>query len=333
MGGHPIARVWSGHVPSAQAEGFHRHLLATGVAEAHAVEGNLGASVLRRTEGDRVRFTLLTIWSDAEAVRRFAGDDVDAARLYPGDDRFGLMPEHRATLHDIVQPERIHAFAIHGGWPDPTARTPVRHAYLQAAACASALLRDPAVAASWHAPSALPHYTVGGLAGHLAGQIFFIPRVLAEPVPDGKPISILDYYQRVSWMNADHDDEVHVRIRQGGVDAATGGPTSLASRVAASVERLRDVLAAEPVQRLVRLPSWAWSLTLDDFVLSRTVELVVHCDDLAVSAGVATPSLPAPVLDIVVDLLSRLAVRRHGPTAVLRALSRAERASATIAAF
>jgi hypothetical protein len=33
------------------------------------------------------------------------------------------------------------------------------------------------------------------------------------------------------------------------------------------------------------------------------------------------------------DLLSRLAVRRHGPTAVLRALSRAERAPATIAAI
>jgi hypothetical protein len=35
----------------------------------------------------------------------------------------------------------------------------------------------------------------------------------------------------------------------------------------------------------------------------------------------------------VIDLLARLAVRRHGPTAVLRALSRAERAPGTISAF
>jgi hypothetical protein len=39
------------------------------------------------------------------------------------------------------------------------------------------------------------------------------------------------------------------------------------------------------------------------------------------------------VLDPVFALLTRLAVRRHGPTALLRALSRSERAPATIAAF
>jgi hypothetical protein len=35
----------------------------------------------------------------------------------------------------------------------------------------------------------------------------------------------------------------------------------------------------------------------------------------------------------VVDLLSRLSVQRHGAVAVLRALSRAERAPSTIAAI
>jgi hypothetical protein len=48
--------------------------------------------------------------------------------------------------------------------------------------------------------------------------------------------------------------------------------------------------------------------------------------------GRATPALPQSAIDTVIDLLSRPA-RRHGPTAVLRALSRAERAPATIAAF
>jgi hypothetical protein len=48
---------------------------------------------------------------------------------------------------------------------------------------------------------------------------------------------------------------------------------------------------------------------------------------------VATPTLPPAVLDPVLDLLIRLAVRRQGPTAVLRALSRSERAPGTISAF
>jgi hypothetical protein len=67
--------------------------------------------------------------------------------------------------------------------------------------------------------------------------------------------------------------------------------------------------------------------------VTRLLEIAVHTDDLAVSVGVPTPSLPAAVLDPVLHLLLRLAARRHGPTAVLRALSRAERAPVNISAL
>jgi hypothetical protein len=49
--------------------------------------------------------------------------------------------------------------------------------------------------------------------------------------------------------------------------------------------------------------------------------------------GLDAPPLPQGAVDTVVDLLARLAVRRHGPTAVIRAFSRAERAPAAINAF
>jgi hypothetical protein len=74
-------------------------------------------------------------------------------------------------------------------------------------------------------------------------------------------------------------------------------------------------------------------MRLDDLLVTRMMELAVHADDLAVSVGIETPALPPTSVETVVDLLSRLALRRHGPTAVLRALSRAERAPATITAF
>lgn len=61
--------------------------------------------------------------------------------------------------------------------------------------------------------------------------------------------------------------------------------------------------------------------------------IAVHADDLAVSVGVDTPTLPDAVLTPVVGLLSALALGRHGQTGVLRALGRAERASVSIAAF
>jgi len=210
----------------------------------------------------------------------------------------------------------------------------IRDAYLAAAASAVALLGDPAIAASWHAPSALEHYDVAGLAGHLAGQIFFIRRVLDAPPPAEGPVSILEYYARVPWIGAGPDDDVHVNIRAGSTANAVDGPAALAARAEAAVDDLRQALPAAPPERLVRLPIWdGYSLRLDDFVVSRMMELAVHSDDLAASVGIPTPALPPVVIDIVVDLLSRLAVRRHGASAVLRALTRQERAPATIAAF
>jgi hypothetical protein len=59
----------------------------------------------------------------------------------------------------------------------------------------------------------------------------------------------------------------------------------------------------------------------------------VHSDDLAVSIGVQTPAFPPRVVTPVLGLLTALAVTRHGQTAVLRGLSRRERAPETISAF
>jgi hypothetical protein len=63
------------------------------------------------------------------------------------------------------------------------------------------------------------------------------------------------------------------------------------------------------------------------------MELAVHSDDLAASVGVPTPELPPAAAELVLGLLTQLSIRRHGATAVLRTLSRAERAPGTITAF
>src|SRR5205814_10367316 len=139
--------------------------------------------------------------------------------------------------------------------------------------------------------------------GHLAGQIFFIDRVLAAPVPAEPPIPLLEYYGRVAWLTADQEDPVHVRIRTGSVQSAADGPAALAARARATVTSLRDALPGAPKDRPVRLPTWGpWSPQLDDFAASRLRELVVHLDDPAVSVGLPTPPLPAPATARVIDL-------------------------------
>jgi uncharacterized protein (TIGR03083 family) len=211
--------------------------------------------------------------------------------------------------------------------------TGIRDDYLAAARSAADLLRAPAVTAAWQTPSALPEFSVRGLAGHLAFQVLVMPRILAEPVPAEPIIPLLEHYGRVRWVGAGLDEEINVRVREGGEAEAAEGVEALVAGVDAAIAELTGSLAAAD-NRPVRISFWGpWSLTLDDMLTTRLMELAVHSDDLAVSVGTATPELPGSAIDTVVDLLSRLAVRRHGPTAVLRALSRAERAPENIAAF
>jgi hypothetical protein len=206
-------------------------------------------------------------------------------------------------------------------------------AYLGAARSAAELLHRPEIAAGWDRPSALPEFTVRGLAGHLANQVLSVRLVLRADARSSAPIGVLDHYRRVAWIDAELDDPVNVETRENGERTAAGGPAVLAEQVDATVASLAALLPAEPADRVVFLPWTGWSLSLPDFLVTRMMEIAVHSDDLAVSVDVATPALPDNVLRPVVGLLSDLAVRRHGAAAVLRALSRAERAPASIAAF
>jgi len=210
----------------------------------------------------------------------------------------------------------------------------VIHEYLEAAEAAAALIAQPEVAASWHEPSALPEMTVGGLAVHLSRQITQAKDVLSQPSghEDVELITVLDHYARAAWVAAGLDDEVNVSIRGSAEEEARGSPASLIGRTDAALRDLHTILTTEAADRPVYLPWTGWTLTLEDFLTTRTMEIVVHIDDLAVSLNVESP-LPQRAIVPVLTLLTRLATRRHGPVAVLRALSRAERAPTTIAAF
>jgi hypothetical protein len=126
------------------------------------------------------------------------------------------------------------------------------------------------------------------------------------------------------------DHEFNVNVRRSGEAEAAGGPAILAQRTADAVAALRDILPAKPVDCVVYLPWNGWSLPLQDFLITRMLEIVIHTDDLAVSVELTPTPLPDEPTATVLNLLTSLAARRHGTAAVLRALSRQERAPVTI---
>ena len=97
-----IARTWHGVVEVGKAEKFLDHLKRTGLPDYRATEGNRGVYVLRRVEGDQAHFLLLTFWDSIEAIKRFAGKDVERARYYPVDEEYLREKEPRATHYDVL---------------------------------------------------------------------------------------------------------------------------------------------------------------------------------------------------------------------------------------
>jgi hypothetical protein len=206
-------------------------------------------------------------------------------------------------------------------------------AYLAAAGQAADLLGQPEVAVAWDAPSALAETTVGALSGHIAYQILSVGATLAEPASDEPPIPLLEHYARAAWIGAPLDSAVNVGIRARGEGIGAEGAQALHDQAASALAEQRAQLAERPVEEAVYLPQTGWALRLGDFLSTRTMELAVHMDDLAVSAGLDPAELPDSAFDPVLVLLARLAARRHGQAALLRALARAERAPAAINAI
>jgi hypothetical protein len=210
---------------------------------------------------------------------------------------------------------------------------PTPHPFVTAARTVADLLARPEVAAAWDHPSALPAWQVSGLAGHLGDQAPLVVRLLGAEESDQEPITLDEHYRRAAWVGAAVDDEVSVDIRAAGERDAADGPEALLARAREAVDALPAVLATTTSDRAVLIPWQGWALRREDFLTVRLMEIAVHSDDLAVSVGVEAPALPDEVLGPVLGLLTRLAVRRHGQSAVLSALSRAERAPDRINAF
>ena len=97
-----IARSWDGVTPAAQADEYADYVRRTGVTDLAATDSNRGVYLLRRREGDRARFRVLSLWDSMEGVRRFAGDDAERARYYPEDARFLLALEPHVEHFDVV---------------------------------------------------------------------------------------------------------------------------------------------------------------------------------------------------------------------------------------
>jgi heme-degrading monooxygenase HmoA len=97
-----IARTWHGTTKAEDAETYLAYLQETGLGAYRATPGNRGVLALRCIEGDRAEFLLVTLWESTEAIRRFAGEEIDRAVFYPEDERFLVDRDLHVTHYEVV---------------------------------------------------------------------------------------------------------------------------------------------------------------------------------------------------------------------------------------
>ena len=97
-----IARIWCGKTKALTADDYRDFLIARAMPDYQSITGNLGAHILRRIEGDEAHFITLTFWENAEAIKAFAGEDLEKAKYYPEDKNFLLEFEPKVTHYEVV---------------------------------------------------------------------------------------------------------------------------------------------------------------------------------------------------------------------------------------
>ena len=99
-----IARVWEGVVRKEKAEGYGAYLAGSehGVADYQRIPGNRGVLLLRRAEGDRVRFLLVSLWDSADAIAAYAGPDIEKAQYFSYDRECLVDPPTTVAHYEVM---------------------------------------------------------------------------------------------------------------------------------------------------------------------------------------------------------------------------------------
>jgi len=102
-----IARVWSARTTSMQAPAYVEHLRTQVLPAVRSVDGYGGALLLERAAPEAVEISVLTFWRSLDAIRGFAGADLEGAVV--AEEAAALLTEfdrrvrhYEVVVHDDV---------------------------------------------------------------------------------------------------------------------------------------------------------------------------------------------------------------------------------------
>jgi heme-degrading monooxygenase HmoA len=98
-----IIREWRGRAGRSQADAYPRHFRERVISELREVPGFMGAQLSRRDVDGGVEFLVLTRWQSMDAIRGFAGMEVDKAVVEPGAAAALVEFDERVRHYEVVE--------------------------------------------------------------------------------------------------------------------------------------------------------------------------------------------------------------------------------------
>jgi heme-degrading monooxygenase HmoA len=103
-----IARFWTAKTSQAQAPVYTDHLKSHVLPTLKGVDGYAGAKLLERETGGGVEIVVITFWRSLDAVRQFAGDDIERAVVSDEIAPVLLCFDQRVRHYDVVVEDDAH---------------------------------------------------------------------------------------------------------------------------------------------------------------------------------------------------------------------------------
>ena len=97
-----IVRVWHGRAALANPSGYPRHFIDTVLPQLQRLEGFAGATLLRQHRAHDIEYVVESRWTSLDAVRAFAGANIDRAVVEPEGQAALIDYDQRVVHYDII---------------------------------------------------------------------------------------------------------------------------------------------------------------------------------------------------------------------------------------
>jgi len=97
-----IVRVWHARASLVDPSGYPRHFIDHVLPDLERIEGFAGATLLRQTRAHDIEYVVETRWTSTDAIRAFAGANIDRAVVAPDAQALLIDYDQRVAHYEIV---------------------------------------------------------------------------------------------------------------------------------------------------------------------------------------------------------------------------------------